>query len=72
MLIDGREMAPPEPLELTLAALERLPPDGELTVLLFCQPKPLFAMLRQDGWSWTETLQPDGTHEIRIRRPVTP
>jgi uncharacterized protein (DUF2249 family) len=71
-LIDGRDLVPPEPLELTLAALEQLPDGAELTLLLYCQPNPLFAILRRDGWSWSETVQPDGTHEIRIRRPAAP
>jgi len=67
-IIDGRDMVPPEPLELTLAALEVLPEGEELELLLFCHPVPLFDILRKTGWAWTEVVLEDGTHEIRIRR----
>ncbi len=67
-LIDGRNMSPPEPLELALTALDTLAPDDELVLLLYCQPQPLFSMLRQNGYKWVETVQDDGTHEIRIRK----
>ncbi len=67
-LIDGRELQPPEPLELTLNALDTLAEGEELTLLLYCQPHPLFSVLRQNGYVWTEALQADGTHEIRIRK----
>jgi uncharacterized protein (DUF2249 family) len=68
VVIDGREMQPPEPLEKALAALDALPAGGELTLLLYCQPHPLFNILRNNGFAWQETLRDDGTHEIRIRR----
>lgn len=68
MVIDGREMQPPEPLERTLAALDVLPADGELLVLLYCHPNPLFNILRNNGFVWQEDVRDDGTHEIRIRR----
>lgn len=67
-VIDGREMQPPEPLERTLAALDTLPADGELLVLLYCHPNPLFNILRNNGFVWQEDVRDDGTHEIRIRR----
>ena len=67
-VIDGRELQPPEPLELALMALDTLPDDEELTMLLYCQPHPLFDILRRNGYRWTETVQDDGTHEIRIRK----
>lgn len=67
-VIDGREMVPPEPLELTLNALDGLAADDELVLLLYCQPHPLFNILRREGYVWTEDLQPDGTREIRIRK----
>jgi hypothetical protein len=61
-------MVPPEPLELTLNALDGLAADDELVLLLYCQPHPLFNILRREGYVWTEDLQPDGTREIRIRK----
>ncbi len=67
-LIDGRELQPPEPLELALMALDTLAADDELVLLLYCQPHPLFDMLRRNGYVWKEDIQADGTHEIRIRK----
>lgn len=67
-VIDGRELQPPEPLELALMALDTLPDDDELTMLLYCQPHPLFDILRRNGYCWTETVLDDGTHEIHIRK----
>lgn len=67
-VIDGRDLQPPEPLELALDALDTLPPDGELLLLLYCQPQPLFSILQKNGYAWQETIKDDGTHEIRIRK----
>ncbi len=66
-VIDGRELQPPEPLELTLAALDTLPADGELVLLVYCHPAPLFNVLRNNDFVWQETVRDDGTHEISIR-----
>lgn len=67
-LIDGRAMVPPEPLEATLTALDHLADDDEVVLLLYCQPHPLFAILRREGYVWSEDLQADGTREYRIRK----
>ena len=67
-LIDGRELQPPEPLELALAALDSLAEGEELVMLLYCRPHPLFQILRREGFLWEESVSADGTHEIRIRR----
>ncbi len=66
--IDGRGMEPPQPLELTLRAIGSLPPNEELLLLLYCQPHPLFEVLKRNGYTWREDVKPDGTHEIRIRK----
>ncbi len=70
-LIDGRGLMPPEPLELTLSALDGLPAGEELVLLLYCQPHPLFDILRRYGYVWREDVQADGTHEIRIHKGRT-
>jgi len=66
-VIDGRGMEPPEPLEATLAALDTLPAGEELTLLLYCQPHPLYQVLRRNGYVWSEQREDDGTNVIRIR-----
>jgi hypothetical protein len=67
-VIDGRDLLPPEPMELTLAALDELAPDDELVLLLYCQPQPLYGILRRNGYGWTEQIRADGTREIHIRK----
>ena len=64
--IDGRDLPPPEPLELTLAALDELPAAEHLLLLVNCSPQPLFNYLRRNGYRWTEEIREDGTYAIRI------
>lgn len=66
--IDGRELQPPEPMELTLEALDKLGLGDEVMLLLYCQPHPLFSILRTNGYAWNETVRADGTREIRIHK----
>jgi uncharacterized protein (DUF2249 family) len=68
LVVDGREMQPPEPLERTLEALDKLPAGEELLLLVYCHPVPLFNILRNNGYAWQEDVRADGTHEIRIRQ----
>ena len=67
-VIDGRELHPPEPFQLAMEALDTLPDGEELMLLLYCQPHPLFQALRRNGYTWTEEIRDEGTHEIRIRK----
>jgi len=69
IVIDGREMQPPEPLERTLEALDGLGEGEEVLLLLYCQPQPLFGILRNNGYVWSEEVRDEGTREIRIRKP---
>lgn len=66
--IDGRELQPPEPMERTLEALDKLGQGDEVMLLLYCQPHPLFSILRSNGYAWSEDVRADGTREIRIRK----
>lgn len=67
-LIDGRGLMPPEPMELTLTALDSLPEGEELTLLLYCEPHPLYAILDRNGYSHRSEHHPDGTVEVRIKK----
>jgi hypothetical protein len=67
-LIDGRELEPPEPLELALRELATLAPGEELLMLLRCEPLPLYSILDRNGFGYRSTLRPDGTNEVRIRK----
>jgi tRNA 2-thiouridine synthesizing protein A len=67
-VIDGRELQPPEPMERTLEALDTLAEGDDVLLLLYCQPHPLFNILRNNGYAWSEDVRADGTREIRIRK----
>ena len=67
-VIDGRDLQPPEPLELTLAALDTLGPDDELLLLLYCEPHPLYSILKRNGYRYSNTTLDDGTIQIRISK----
>jgi len=68
VVIDGRELQPPEPMERTLEALDGLAEGDDVLLLLYCQPHPLFSILRNNGYAWDEDVRADGTREIRIRK----
>ena len=68
LVVDGRDLQPPEPLEHTLAALDQVAPGGEVVLLVHCRPQPLFNILRRNGYVWQENVLADGCHEIVIRR----
>lgn len=70
LMIDGRGMLPPEPLELVLEALPGLEQGTELTVMVYCKPYPLFSALHEAGFVWEEDVGADGTHMVRIRHAV--
>ena len=67
-LIDGRDMLPPEPLELAVAELDRLGPGEELVMLLHCEPLPLYAILDRGGFHHHAVACADGSLEIHIKK----
>ena len=66
-IIVARGLMPPEPMELTLAALDDLPPGGEIVLLLYREPDPLYRILRNSGYSHRTEAHDDGTFAIHIR-----
>jgi hypothetical protein len=68
-LVDARWLAPPEPLELTIAALEELLPGQQLRLLIHRDPAMLYSILRDWGYTWRTSTQADGTYEIVISQP---
>ena len=69
IVIDGRGLEPPEPMELVLAALETLQSGQRLRFLIHRQPYPLYDILRRYQYAYQTTAQPDGSFEIVITRP---
>jgi len=67
-VIDGRDLLPPEPLELTMAALDSLEPGQELLLLLHCEPHPLYSILKRNGYSYSTETREDGSNAIRISK----
>ncbi len=70
ILVDAREMQPPEPFERTMEAIDAMQPDDEVVLWLFRQPTPLFNVLKRNGYTWREAVGPDDCFEFRIRRNV--
>jgi len=68
VLIDAREMLPPEPLERALAALDQIGAGDNLTLMLNQRPYPLFLVLAKNGFSWNEAEEESGGFRYRIFR----
>jgi len=65
--LDLRGLQPPEPIVRIFAALERSP--GEpLRAILPHEPVPLYALLRERGFSYSGTQRADGGYELLIQR----
>jgi TusA-related sulfurtransferase len=67
-LIDGRDMEPPQPLELAVKELATLAPGEELVMLLNCEPLPLYAILDRNGYRYRAERRADGSNEIHIHK----
>ena len=67
-LLDARDLEPPEPLELTLAALDELQPYQRLRLLLPREPYPLYGILERNGYRHETEFHPDGYFSILIWR----
>lgn len=67
-VVDARYMEPPGPFVATMEMLDTLPPGGQMRLLLFREPHPLYKVLRQNGHDWATELKADGTFEILITR----
>jgi len=65
-IIDARWLAPPEPMELTLAALEVLGNGEHLRLLIHREPCMLFPILDEWGYGYQTQANDDGSYEILI------
>lgn len=68
ILLDVRELEPPEPLERVLDTLEVLPEGGRLQVLLRREPFPLYGLLLRENYRYETEFTPDGDCAVRIWR----
>lgn len=67
MLVDGRGLEPPEPLERVMQALAQLRPGQGIRLLLLREPFPLYPLLAGRGYRHATQPQPDGSYVILIR-----
>jgi hypothetical protein len=65
-VVDARWLEPPEPMELTVAALHELAGKGRLRLLIHRMPYMLFPMLQEWGYLYQTNTADDGTYEILI------
>lgn len=65
--LDLRGLQPPEPIVRIFEALERAP--GEpLRAILPHEPVPLYALLRERGFTYSGAQRADGSYELLIER----
>jgi uncharacterized protein (DUF2249 family) len=69
IVVDGRGLEPPEPMELVLAALDQLEPGQRVRFLIHRQPYPLYDILRRYRYRYETTAGADGNFEILIWPP---
>lgn len=66
--LDARGWDPPEPLVRVLEALDALPSGRRILVLLDCEPRPLFRILKLQGYTWHCGPDPAGHFEVSVWR----
>jgi len=66
IIVDGRWLEPPEPMERVLPALDLLQPGQQLRFMIHREPFPLYAILAERGMRYESRRLPDGSYEILI------
>lgn len=66
--LDNRCLEPPQPMIRTLAALERIHPEGEVVIHNDRVPVFLIEELNSLGCAYSVEEQPDGTAKVSIRK----
>ncbi len=69
IVVDGRGLEPPEPMERVLAALDGLQPGQRVRFLIHRQPYPLYDILRRHHYPYETIAGADGGFEILISAP---
>lgn len=64
--LDVRGLEPPEPMERVLEALSHLNKNQRLCMLIDREPRPLYRILDNNGFTHTTRLRPDSLYEILI------
>jgi uncharacterized protein (DUF2249 family) len=66
ILVDGRWLEPPEPMERVLDSLDRLQAGDRVRFLIHREPLPLYPILDRLGYRHEVRLCDDGSFEIMI------
>ncbi len=69
LVVDGRGLPPPEPMERVLAALDALQPGQRVRFLMHRQPYPLYDLLHRHHYRYDVQSGADGGFEILIEAP---
>lgn len=70
-ILDVRDLEPPEPMVRTLEALETLPPGKTLLQINVREPRFLYPLLEERGFTWEVRRQDEDLVRIFIRRDET-
>ena len=68
--LDARGWEPPEPMVRMLEALDALPRGRKIVMLLHREPRPLFHILKINGFDCRSRLVPEGHFEVAVWRPA--
>jgi uncharacterized protein (DUF2249 family) len=66
IVVDARDLEPPEPFERVMEALCDLKPGDDILLILDREPFPLYRVLERNGYAWKTTPFDDGHYEIGI------
>ncbi|MBW8365479.1 MAG: DUF2249 domain-containing protein [Rhizobium sp.] len=66
ILVDARELEPPEPMEKVMQALALLRPGQSIRLLLHREPFPLYPLLAERGYRHATRMEADGSYVILI------
>jgi len=66
LVVDARQMEPPEPFVKTMEGLDALKDGEKLLLLLYREPHPLYRTLALNGYTYSSSTADDGTVEILI------
>jgi uncharacterized protein (DUF2249 family) len=72
IVIDARDLEPPEPFERVMEALCDMQPGDDVVLVLTREPFPLYRVLERNGYAWQATGFDDGRFEIRIWEKSNP
>ena len=64
--IDARDWTPPRPLECMLETLEELPRGAKVVMLAPSEPRPLFRILKANGFDYRCRFVPAGHFEVTV------